>query len=92
MNYEPDHLAIQKGILVPVADSVIMQFSGCWDHNDNPVYEGDVLLAYEKNWKVVFNEGAFVAWGPGRYRAIRMMWMPKIIGNMFENPDMLCYR
>lgn len=75
----------------------VMQFTGLKDKNGRKIFSGDILSAYGKNWKVIFSEGCFIASGPGRYRALRLMQghgtaYCEIIGNIYENPGILCLR
>lgn len=69
-----------------------MQFTGCFDYKEKEIYQKDILWANDKNWKIVFSNGSFAAWGPGRWRAIPSLWQPVIVGNEYENKDIRCNR
>lgn len=75
----------------------IMSCTGARDCKDRLIYEQDFLLAYGLNWKVIFSEGCFIAHGPGRIRALRLMQghgtaYCEIIGNTFETPEVVCLK
>lgn len=65
---------------------IVNQYAGVKDHKGTHIFEGDILLAYDKHWEVVFSEGCFIAIGPGRSKALRTMYC-EVIGNIYENPN-----
>lgn len=82
----------------------IMQFTGLQDKNGNKIFEGDIVT-YKRsvgNWtgktmttthKIVFTEkiNAFVMEDGSSYIKLRKHWgyEYEVIGNIFENPDLL---
>ena len=71
----------------------LMQFTGEKDANQTEVYEGDILSNGDEIGVVVFDNGAFHA----KYHG-NVIWQfplnhytptPKIVGNVFENPELL---
>ena len=75
-------------------DLVFMQFTGLHDKNGKEIYEGDIISKWDKAlWEVGFNEGRFCfIYNDGR-KAFSMsksvLRNKEIIGNIFENPDLL---
>jgi uncharacterized phage protein (TIGR01671 family) len=84
---------------------IVMQYTGLKDKNGKEIYEGDILEVtsqdtkhLDKKWRrmfVDFDRGHF------RFNAVGEegkeyglfykleTWKPKIIGNIYENPDLL---
>ena len=89
---------MKGGILKVDEDVLIMQFTGLQDKNGKDIYEGDILIWYVNGitrtapliyddqfacfWMTKSKEGYFIAndFGRGEY---------EIIGNIYENPELL---
>ncbi len=79
----------------PVMGLIIQQFIGLKDSKDKEIYEGDILKEYIANetqtqlgicksvlggWKIFSHPDSSICWHG---------WKQEIIGNIFENPELL---
>ena len=62
---------------VEVNPNTLGEYTGLNDHKDQPLYEGDTILAYGTKWKIIFSEGAF--WAIQGYCGARR----RRLGNMY---------
>jgi len=74
--------------------SELMQYTGLKDKNGKEIYEDDVMSDPEDNerlYHVMWNgaEYRWGAWSNGRERAFADMRNGEVIGNIYENPELL---
>ena len=81
----------------------LMQFTGLKDKNGKEIYEGDIVLSkyfdnridkyVKRKAKVMFERGCFLVkngyWTPLLTNIIGDTWALEIIGNIYENPELL---
>lgn len=82
-------------------DAILMQYTGLKDKNGKEVFEKDIVhLSSEDgmnyNALIIFADGAFCAidgteddYGVRRYGLMRYELQMEVIGNIYENPDLL---
>ena len=72
---------------------ILMQFTGLYDTNKIEIYEGDYMLdGHSGRWgEVKYIKGAFVVDFDGEYQDLYDWTNECVIGNIYENPDMLEY-
>lgn len=95
LKYSP--FAVENiGWLVDPSDNktALMQYTGLKDKNGREIYEGDILFCEAENYKgkVWFNRGGFMTDCEGfgnHFVAETNTEDLEIIGNIYENPDLL---
>lgn len=86
-------------------DIVLCQFTGLHDKNGKEIWEGDVVADADKydtgedvsRWVVVYRDGSFWFQNPRDSRNRNTFdwlkdndcWNEKVIGNIYENPELL---
>jgi hypothetical protein len=78
-------------------DVELMQYSGLTDMMEKEIYEGDILFESfgERYYKVVFENGSFRAEFEGEFEEHSFDLIDvvaqgcKIVGNIYENPELL---
>ncbi len=70
----------------------VMQYLGIKDKNDNPIFEGDIVITDEAGWKakVIFERDMYYCIDNKGGFATECNWEKyEIIGNIYENPELL---
>ncbi len=75
----------------------LMQYTGLKDKNGKEIYEGDIVEIYDDKYKIVYSAPTFreVGIGNSRNRVMTgsfvgdIIYHLKIIGNIYENPELL---
>lgn len=68
----------------------LLEYTGLKDKNGKEIYEGDILPnSHQKNCVVIFENGGFIAKGKGFYIVPQHFQECEVIGNIYENPELL---
>lgn len=84
----------------------IMQYTGLNDRNGKDIYEGDIVnfgLSLRYKYTIEFEDGSFVlkhtelknengliTWGSLNTSVLKDFISIEVIGNIYENPELLC--
>lgn len=92
-----NELGIQVGLLAPSGNILVvhidnvklMQFTGLTDKNGKEIYEGDIVRYRDGIYKVDWFENGFYLFRDVRAK-FDIWWVDtEVIGNIYENPDLL---
>lgn len=71
-------------------DVVLMQYTGLKDRNSKEIYEGDIVnFEGITNYEIKFIRGGFAVDFKDGHRYLGQFANPEIIGNIYENPELL---
>lgn len=94
MIYDVNSLSLVHGVLLP-NEYILMQSTGLYDKNGKLIFEGDFIKYDTTILKVYFDCGMFLTDGDNSdFEDITLFGlnteeMVEIIGNIFENPELL---
>lgn len=67
----------------------LMQFTGLYDKNKVPIYEGDILNIDDEYWVVSFEYGKFVGTFDNVCEDLYEVSDYEVIGNIYENSNLI---
>jgi hypothetical protein len=75
-------------------DVALMQFTGLCDNNGEDIYEADIVTGYSHDGSRVLrapviwaHAGWYVGYLPGNITSLAAVGKPKVLGNIYENPE-----
>ena len=76
-----------------INDGTVGEYTGLTDKNGKRIFEGDIISGRGDTYKVIFEDGIFLIDNPhyttGLYVAIHMEKIDEVIGNVYDNPELL---
>ena len=74
-----------------IKDFELMQYVGCKDKNNKEIYEGDIVKTREHIGKIIYSKGMFFIDVKGDFYLpiYNVSEFIEVIGNIYENPDLL---
>ncbi|MCK5602923.1 hypothetical protein KAR91_13660 [Candidatus Pacearchaeota archaeon] len=79
--------------LMRLNDFVLMQCTGLKDKNGKEIYEGDIIANNLVKGQIVFDGGSYKLLYPNNEKVEFVLYVPtltfEIIGNIYENPEIM---
>jgi len=85
----PDTVSIAAQYKSSPSNHVLMQFTGLKDKNGKEIYEGDVIVTGDSTLPVRFERGSLGIGETGQDFEPLYRYSVEIIGNIYENPELL---
>ena len=98
MNYEPNISMVSTACINErFEDNDFMQFTGLIDKNGKEIYEGDIVRGYGTFMSVIVFENGYFSWDnppicidlDDPYEVYDTKDWAEVMGNIYENPDLL---
>lgn len=79
--------------VMPVIPRTVGEYTGLKDQNAKKIFEGDIISGRSDTYKVIFEDGIFLIdnshYTTGLYVAIHMQKIDEVIGNVYDNFELL---
>lgn len=74
-----------------IKDFELMQYVGCEDKNNKEIYEGDIVKTKEHIGQIIYSKGMFFIDVKGDFYLpiYNVSEFMEVIGNIYENPELL---
>lgn len=86
-------VSINNGISFEVVPETVREYTGLTDRNGKRIFEGDIIGGRGDTYKVIFEDGIFLIdnshYTTGLYVAIHMEKIDEVIGDVYNNPELL---
>lgn len=91
---EPEDWTPAVDGIADAGEIVLMQFTGLTDRHGKEIWEGDILLTDEADWKAIVTWASesgmfYLTDNTGGFSSFCNWNKCKVLGNIYENPDLL---
>ena len=89
IDFKGEEVVDENGDIHEFTDIVLMQFTGLYDKNKVPIYEGDILNFDDEYWVISFEYGKFIATFDNVCEDLHEVSHYEVIGNIHENSNLI---